>query len=179
MRIVPIYQKEANLFVVKFHRHHKQVVGSIFQIGCKVGDSLVGVAICGRPIGRKIDHTKVIEVNRLCVLETVPNACSKLYGAAARIAKEMGYEKIITYTLQSESGVSLKAAGWIQDAVGVGGKSWNSSGTIIRSDKRWDLFGTEQKYPNELKIRWSKMLNKEQEPDRSVANPLNKEQNPD
>lgn len=33
-----------------------------------------------------------------------------LYGACCRIAKAMGYKKIITYILQSETGTSLKAS---------------------------------------------------------------------
>ena len=39
-------------------------------------------------------------------------------------AKEMGYEKIITYILESENGVSLKAAGWEQESTTKGGE-WN------------------------------------------------------
>jgi hypothetical protein len=158
MRIVPIKQREANMFVAKHHRHHKPVVGSIFQIGCENGSGLVGVAICGRPVAPKIDHKTVIEVNRLCVEEGNANACSKLYAACARIAKEMGYSKIITFTLQSESGVSLRASGWVNEGE-AGGKCWNSSKNRTRTQETTDLFGTTKKYPNEKKIRWSKILN--------------------
>jgi hypothetical protein len=111
MKIVPIKQKEANRFVSNFHRHHRPVIGSVFQIGCENGIGLIGVAICGRPVARKIDHTEIIEVNRVCVMEGHKNACSKLYAACARIAKEMGYKKIITYILESEPGISLRASG--------------------------------------------------------------------
>jgi hypothetical protein len=152
---VPIFQKEANGFITSHHRHHIGVVGSIFQIGCRVGEELIGVAICGRPVGHKIDFTKVIEVNRLCVVDGHPNACSKLYSTCARIAKEMGYHKIITYTLESESGISLKAAGWFIENSKAGGKQWNSSGDRIRVNE--DLFGN-KKYPEKGKIRWAKQL---------------------
>ena len=37
----------------------------------------------------------------------------KLYSACAKISKEMGYDKIITYILKSEKGTSLKTSGWI------------------------------------------------------------------
>lgn len=53
-----------------------------------------------------------------------PNVCSFLYGKAARIAKEMGYEKIITYILDSENGISLKACGRFKEA-DVIGHSWD------------------------------------------------------
>ena len=34
------------------------------------------------------------------------------YGAAARIARRLGAVGLITYTLESEPGTSLRAAGW-------------------------------------------------------------------
>jgi hypothetical protein len=40
------------------------------------------------------------------------------------VAKELGYEKIITYILDAESGDSLKAAGWHKEA-DIRGKSWS------------------------------------------------------
>lgn len=159
MIIVPIFQKEANLFVAKHHRHHKPVVGSIFQIGLMNGGELVGVAICGRPVGRKVDYKTTIEVNRMCIIEGVKNGCSKLYSSCARIAKEMGYSSIITYTLESEPGVSLIASGWVNEGV-TGGLSWNSSGSRVRENIVTNIFGEEQKYPFEKKIRWRKQLSK-------------------
>ena len=47
---------------------------------------------------------------RVCTDGTA-NACSFLYARTAKIARLMGYEKIITYTLEEESGASLKAVG--------------------------------------------------------------------
>jgi hypothetical protein len=40
-----------------------------------------------------------------------PNACSFLYSRVARIARLMGYTRIITYTLEEESGASLRGVG--------------------------------------------------------------------
>lgn len=168
MVIVPIFQKAANEFVRDFHEHHKPVVGSIFQIGLKINDELVGVAICGRPVSPpknpKFDYRFNIEVNRLCVKretgngKKVENGCSKLYGSCARIAKEMGYLSIITYTLESEPGTSLIASGWVNEGK-AGGKAWNSSGDRIRTNKIVNIFGeVELKSPEEEKIRWRKIL---------------------
>jgi hypothetical protein len=81
-----------------------------------------------------------------------------LYSACAKIAKELGYDKIITYILESETGSSLRAAGWECEAKGVGAKSW-MGGKRQRTDTVVNLFGEFKKYPNELKQRWAKKLN--------------------
>jgi hypothetical protein len=120
----PVTLRDANEFVKLHHRHHKPVIGHKFSIGCICGDKLVGVAIAGRPVSRMINHTKTIEVNRLCT-DGTKNACSFLYAVCARIAGIMGYKSIITYTLQSESGASLRAAGWIMQRK-VRDRGWNT-----------------------------------------------------
>ena len=157
-RIVPIGLKEANKFIIELHRHHKQVQGQKFSIGLEANGALVGVAVCGRPVSRHYDKGFIVEVTRLCTNGT-RNACSKLYAACARTAREMGYEKIITYILESETGASLKASGWECEERGVGGLAWNSSGKNVRTDSIINLFGSELKSPKELKQRWSKKLN--------------------
>lgn len=156
-QIIPIGLKEANRFVAEKHRHHKPVRGYKFGVGLKCNGTLIGVAICGRPLSRHYDNGFVIEVSRVCT-DGTKNACSKLYSACARIAKEMGYTKIITYILASETGVSLKASGWQCEEKNVGGKAWNSSGKNTRTNVVATLFGTELKYPEEKKQRWSKII---------------------
>jgi len=155
LSVVPLKLREANAFVVKHHRHHGKVVGYQFALGLQLQNKLVGVAICGRPVGRFLDNGKTIEVLRLCIIDGIKNGCSKLYSACSRVAKEMGFEKIITYTLQSENGKSLIASGWQLEEENVGG-NWNSSGTRIRNNKTITLFGVEQKYPSGKKKRWMK-----------------------
>lgn len=154
----PISLKDANKFVHENHRHHGTVVGYKFALSIEENGKVKGVAICSRPVSRKLDDGLTLEVSRLCVVD-FPNGCSMLYSACARTAKEMGYKKIITYILQSETGTSLKASGWICEAENIGGTSWNSSGKMQRTTTKTDLFGTTVKYPNELKSRWVKMLN--------------------
>ncbi len=102
------------------------------------------MAVCGRPVSRRFDNGKICEINRLCTDGTY-NACSMLYGACARIAKNMGYEKIITYILESESGASLKASNFICEGI-AGGTHWTGS-----RDKG-------QVIPKEMKQRWVKYL---------------------
>lgn len=95
----------------RLHRHHAPTVGHRWSIGVESDGQLVGAAICGRPVARMLPHDRLLEVNRL-VTDGTPNACSKLYQACARIAKEMGFYDIETTILASELGTSLKAAGW-------------------------------------------------------------------
>lgn len=126
IEIVPINQKEANAYVKKHHRHHKPVVGSIFQIAAACEDEIVGVVIVGRPVSFREDNGWTLEVNRLCT-DGTKNVCSMLYSAAWRVAKNMGYKRLITYILNEETGISLKAAGW--KLLGeAGGGSWNTKG---------------------------------------------------
>ena len=123
MQLVPVTLEEANQFVENHHRHHKPVVGHKFSIGVADGDKIVAVCIVGRPVSRHLDNGWTLEVNRLCVVDA-HNACSMLYGAAWRAAKALGYKRLITYILSSETGTSLNASNW--KLVGeAGGGSWN------------------------------------------------------
>ncbi len=122
MKIIPITLKMANAYVTQYHRHHKPCTGCKFCIGIEESGQLVGVAICGRPVSRHLDNGKTLEINRLCT-DGTKNACSKLYGACVRIARDMGYEKVITYILASENGASLKASNFVCEGT-AGGTMW-------------------------------------------------------
>ena len=145
LALTPISLREANAFVERNHRHRKGVTGHKFSIGCTRDGELVGVAIMGRPVSRYLDDGLTLEVNRLCTTGA-ENACSMLYGAAARAARAMGYQKIITYTLDTEPGISLRAAGW-QCAGPAGGERWTG-----KRRPAADL------YPPQKKLRYEKQL---------------------
>lgn len=155
LEIRPIGLSDANNYVEQFHRHNKATAGHKWSIACYEGEKLVGVAIAGRPIARNLDDGLTIEIRRVCTDGTY-NACSKLYGACARIAKEMGYRRVITYTLQSEPGTSLNASGWTNCGT-AGGLSWDTP-SRPREVEQITIFGTVRKYPNERKIRWEKVF---------------------
>ena len=112
LRVVPVTLKDANEFVAVWHRHHQPTPGHKFSIGVADQDDVLrGVAIVGRPVARMYDDGMTLEVNRTCT-DGTRNANSKLYGAAWRATKALGYRKLITYTQAGESGASLRAAGW-------------------------------------------------------------------
>lgn len=123
LQIIPITLREANEFVCLYHRHNKPVPGSKYQIALSDGKRICGVVIVGRPVARHLDDGYTLEVNRLAT-DGTKNACSKLYAAAWRVAKNLGYKKLITYIQKSEPGTSLRAAGW-KCVHKVSGKSWD------------------------------------------------------
>lgn len=117
---------EANAYVTAHHRHHKSVRGHRFSLACYEDGRLCGCAIVGRPRSRRIDQHMTVEVLRLCT-DGTKNACSKLYGACRRAAVALGYDRLITYILESESGKSLLASGFTYCYQSRGG-SWNQPG---------------------------------------------------
>jgi len=138
LRHVRIKLPEANAFVAAHHRHHKPVIGHLFSIGAVLGEQLVGVAIVGRPVARMRDDGETAEVTRLCT-DGTRNACSFLYGASARAAFALGFKRIGTYILASETGATLNAAGWRMISETKGG-SWSRP-----SRERTDKHPTEPK----------------------------------
>jgi hypothetical protein len=123
LALAPLDLDEANAFVAEHHRHHRPVVGHKFSLGAALAERIVGVAIVGRPVARLRDDGATLEITRLCT-DGTPNACSFLYGAAARAAFALGYRRIGTYILANENGASLRAAGW-RLIGGTDGGSWS------------------------------------------------------
>jgi hypothetical protein len=153
LRLDQVPQKVAKQFVRDHHSHCPPPAGWRWGHGVYNGDELLGVAMVGRPVARMIDHSQVVEVNRVCVSgwphKLSWNACSMLYGAAAREASQRGFNRIITYTLENEPATALTAVGWAREQVTAGG-SWNRA-----ARKRKD------KSPICRKVRWGKQLNLE------------------
>jgi hypothetical protein len=110
LQIQPITFDEACTFVMDHHRHHKPPRGWLFGCAVNNGKKVVGVVMVGRPIARLFDDGRTVEVTRCCT-DGTQHAASKLYAAAWRAARSLGYARLITYTLADEPGTSLKAAG--------------------------------------------------------------------
>jgi hypothetical protein len=147
IRIVPLTFPKANECVLMWHRHHAPLPGGFawYCLGAVVAELVRGAAICGRPTNRNNDDGQTVEVIRLAS-DGTPNVCSALYGAAARCAREMGASKILTYTLDSESGSSLRAAGWNRDKDGIQ-SWWTHNGSRTPAITRPHMA--------EKKVRWS------------------------
>ena len=140
--IVPCTFSEASAFITEWHRHHRPPVGHKFSVAlADEAGKVRGVATVGRPISRRLDDEWTLEVT-LVATDGCANATSALYGACRRAAWAMGYRRLITYTLPSEGGASLRGTGW--SCVGeVGGGSWSRE-----SRPRVDA------HPLDRKMRW-------------------------
>lgn len=141
--LVPVTLREAHAFVAEHHRHHEPAQGGLFAVGVAAGGIVVGVAIVGRPVARRLADDFTAEVTRLCTTGA-RNACSMLYAASWRAARALGYCRLITYTLASEEGASLRGAGWTLVGETRGG-SWSR-----QARPRVDT------HPTQAKLRWER-----------------------
>ena len=131
----PITFRDACAFAKEHHRHHKPPQGHKGSVSVEDDGRLCGVAMVGRPVSRHLDDNHTAEVIRLCT-DGTRNACSKLYAAAATLAKGFGYERVIIYIREDEPGTSLKAPGWT--CLGeAGGGQWGRP-SRPRKDSRND-----------------------------------------
>lgn len=146
MRLVPMTVTDARAFVRTFHRHNRPPLSGLFAVGIEHAATIVGCAIVGRPIARGLDDGSTCEVTRTCTSPDAPKgAVSMLYGACRRAAGALGYRRCLTYTLESESGASLRGAGWAQTAFLEARGGWDcparrrGTGTVDRTAKvRWE-----------------------------------------
>ncbi len=129
MNLVAMGLREANAFVALHHRHNRPVVGAKFSLGAMHGGGLVGVAIAGRPVARHLDDGSTLEALRVCTSADAPMGTgSFLYGRVRRAAAVLGYRWVVTYTLASESGATLRGAGWRAVAELPARSGWNMPG---------------------------------------------------
>jgi len=149
LHAVPLELSEANELVARWHRHHQPSQGHRFSLGVIDTDGILhGAAIVGRPVARLAGSPRdVLEVVRL-VTDGHPNACSHLYAASARAGKALGYLRIQTYILDTETGASLRAAGWVDEGPAGGGQWKHTDGRERRTDQ-----------PTGIKTRWARQLN--------------------
>lgn len=141
LRITPCTLTEAHAFVRQFHRHHRPAQGGLFAVAVSDEERVRGVCVVGRPVARGNQDAFTAEVTRLAT-DGARNACSMLYRAAWRACRALGYLRLVTYTLASEPGSSLRAAG-MREVGRVTGRSWSCP-----SRPRVD------RMPAQEKIRW-------------------------
>ena len=127
LHLQPITEAEANAFIERHHSTHDPDQGWKFGLAVNDSEKVVGVAKVGRPRSRHQDDGVTLEVTR-CATDGTKNVASKLYAAAWRAAKNMGYRRLITYTLaDSEDGTCLRAVnGYEVVHERTGGGSWDT-----------------------------------------------------
>ena len=150
LELMPLTLREANDFVEQFHRHSRRTArdGGKFAIGLGSGAGLIGCAIVGNPLSATFMDGFTAEVLRVCVQPSAPKgACSMLYGACWRAWRAMGGRRLVTYTLLTESGASLRGAGWRivgQTKAMKEGSSWKG----VNHKREWQPIYGQQK------LRW-------------------------
>ena len=118
----PIPIKKALPFVRATHRRLPKIQGAMWAIAAVIDDRIVGVAVVGHPQARMADDGVTLEVTRVAVEADAPNACSALYSACARAARDMGALDLYTSIHSDETGHSPRAAGWVEIGAGKGGE---------------------------------------------------------
>lgn len=141
MKVVPMTLRTAREYVTANHRHHRAPQGGLFAVGCEVDGELVGCAIVGKPVARMLNDGHTVEITRLCT-DGSRNACSFLYRVCVRVARAMGYQRVLTYTLPQEGGASLRGAGFAVTHT-TRSESWSRPSR-----------GRTDKHPIQQKLRW-------------------------
>lgn len=141
LTVVPMTLRAARQYVTERHRHHKAPQGGLFAVGARLGADIVGCAIVGKPVARMLNDGRTVEITRLCT-DGTRNACSFLYRVCVRVARSMGYDRVLTYTLDSESGASLRGAGF-RLTHKTKAESWSRPSR-----------GRTDKHPTQHKFRW-------------------------
>lgn len=141
LNLQPITYGEACEYIRQHHRHHIPTNNHICSVAANDGTKIVGVIMVGRPVARMMDDGWTAEIVRCCT-DGTKNAPTLLMGAAWRAVKALGYVKLITYTLSTEPGVSLRAAGFEQTGETAGG-SWSRPSRPRNG-----------KHPLDIKRRW-------------------------
>lgn len=150
--LVPLSLAEARRYVAEHHRHNEPPRKHRFSIGLARDGALVGIVTADSPVARAYDDGRTLELTRLTT-DGDRNACSRLYAAACRAAAAMGYRRVITYTLASEPGTSLRASGFRRDAElkQRGPNDWGSRpGRAADALRLFDA----PKMPTDAKVRW-------------------------
>jgi hypothetical protein len=132
--------RAAYAYVKEHHRHAKKIQGALFAVGAELDGKFVGCAIVAMPVAPKLQDGLTVEIRRCCT-DGTRNACSFLYRVCVRVANAMGYRRVLTYTLESESGASLRGAGF----------------TVTRRTKaeHWDRPSRpRERQPIQHKLRW-------------------------
>ncbi len=128
--IKPLTIKEANEFIKEHHRHHRPTARNNGKWALAAVDDnsvIVGVVIASSPVSATYMDGLTIELTRLCVKEGAPKGvCSFLLSKSCSIWRSMGGVRVITYTLASESGASLRGAGWTLSGVVKPHKRWQN-----------------------------------------------------
>lgn len=134
MELQPIRYKEACDFIWQYLNQQVPEQGWKFGIAVNDGEKIVGVITVGKPVARFKDDGWTLEVTHCCT-DGTKNVRYKLYESALKATKAMGYKRLITYTLISESGVAKNEGLMPEVAAAVGSKERATLSSIVTFPK--------------------------------------------
>lgn len=111
MRVAgPAWWRQIKSWITDHHRHHRPPQGWRYGFIALRGAAVVGLAVVGRPVARRLAGA---ECTRLCTW----GSSRRRWGAASALLRAVAEAEpeVVTYTLASEEGRSLEAAGWYRD----------------------------------------------------------------
>jgi hypothetical protein len=160
LEVVPVTKTVARQFVTEHHRHNEAPTPAqtSLAVGLEADGVLVAVATAGYPVSRMLNDGRTLEVNRVCVGEITKNANSIMYGAIGRAAQALGFKRLVTYTLTTESGASLRAAGFTGPIQKQGSRSWVRPNQPDRVRTDVTLWGERKNAAGIAKFRWERAL---------------------
>lgn len=115
----PVTVTAAKAWVRQVHRHLPEIQGGLFasSVWNEDGPAAMGIAINPPRVWLGTGRIVIGRVAAMPDLEPVGDhaapACTMIYASLCRAAKALGWREAWTYTLPSESGASLRAAGFI------------------------------------------------------------------
>ena len=152
MNLSPCTITDAKRFIARWHRHNRPPVSALFALALEHNGEIIGVAMVGRPVARGLQDGRTVEVTRACTKPDAPKgAVSKLYSLCDRAAKALGWSGCVTYTLATESGASLRGAGWQMEMELPPRKGWD---TPSRRRGALPLLDDERNVDGVAKCRW-------------------------
>ncbi|WP_417436930.1 XF1762 family protein [Idiomarina abyssalis] len=158
MRLIskPITIRNANEFVKVHHRHHRPTSNNSGRWAIEAIDECgvtQGVVIAANPVSATYMDGFTLELTRVCArIDSQKGTCSFLISRCAKIWRLMGGSCLITYTLDSESGASLRGAGWQSVAEVKPHKDWH------HKSKRDGIKRCDLPIYNQSKVRWELRL---------------------
>lgn len=122
LSLSPVTVKDAIHWCVSVHRHlRRELAGARFAVAIvdRTGKRRgVGIVTSGPRVWEDTGRCNIARIGT----DGVRNGCSMLYGALCRAAQALGYQEAWTYTLPSEPGSSLRAAGFEEMGLTQGGE---------------------------------------------------------
>ena len=134
MELQPIRYKKACDFIWQHLHQHVPEQGWKFGIAVNDGEKIVGVITVGKPVARYKDDGWTLEVTHCCT-DGTKNVRYKLYESALKATKAMGYKRLITYTLISESGAAKGERLMPEVSAAVGSKERATLNSIVTFPK--------------------------------------------